>query len=89
MRRYSGLRARLCEEVGPDKSFGQETDLFYPPRCAICRSCFGGAKTACGQHQKTLPYTTNGGKQKGDFVELCASPLYYEVNVLDALLRIS
>jgi ComF family protein len=37
--------------------------------------------------KKDLPYTTGGGKQRGDFVSLCVAPLYYEGSVRDALLR--
>lgn len=41
----------------------------------------------CAVCEKNLPYTENGGRQKGDFVALCVSPLYYEGDVREALLR--
>jgi len=63
-------------------------DLFFPPRCAFCRKLLRrGESGMCAACEKSLPYTTDGGRQKGDFVELCVSPLYYEGNVRDALLR--
>lgn len=63
-------------------------DLIYPPKCAFCRSlipekCHG----ICEKCRNTLPYTKNGGVQHGNFFTACVSPLYYEENVRDALLR--
>ena len=34
-----------------------------------------------------MPFTKNGGKQRGNFFTACLSPLYYEREVRDALLR--
>lgn len=63
-------------------------DLLYPPRCAFCH-CFveSSAITVCEDCCKSLPYTTNGGRQKADFVAVCVSPLYYEGDVRESLLR--
>lgn len=63
-------------------------DLLYPPRCAFCH-CFvkSSAVAVCDECRKNLPYTTNGGRQKADFVAACVSPLYYEDDVRESLLR--
>lgn len=63
-------------------------DLLFPPRCAFCRKLLRrGENGICAVCEKSLPYTAGGGKQKGDFVDLCVSPLYYEGSVREALLR--
>ncbi|HBD87042.1 MAG TPA: amidophosphoribosyltransferase [Clostridiales bacterium] len=63
-------------------------DLLFPPRCAFCRKLLRrGESGMCAGGEVDLPYTKGGGKQKGDFVNLCVSPLYYEGNVREALLR--
>lgn len=63
-------------------------DLLYPPRCAFChRLVESSAVTICENCRKALPYTTNGGRQKADFVAACVSPLYYEDDVRESLLR--
>lgn len=63
-------------------------DLLYPPRCTFCH-CFvkSSAVAMCDNCRKNLPYTTNGGRQKADFVTVCVSPLYYEDDVRESLLR--
>lgn len=63
-------------------------DLLYPPRCTFCH-CFvkSSAVAICDNCRKNLPYTTNGGRQKADFVTVCVSPLYYEDDVRESLLR--
>lgn len=63
-------------------------DLLYPPRCIFCH-CFvkSSAVAMCDNCRKNLPYTTNGGRQKADFVTACVSPLYYEDDVRESLLR--
>lgn len=63
-------------------------DLLYPPRCPFCH-CFvkSSAVAICDNCRKNLPYTTNGGRQKADFVTVCVSPLYYEDDVRESLLR--
>lgn len=63
-------------------------DLLYPPKCAFCRCLIpAGQDGICEHCRKILPYTKNGGKQNGNFFTVCVSPLYYEENVRDALLR--
>lgn len=63
-------------------------DLLYPPRCAFChRFVQSSAVTICEDCRKSLPYTTNSGRQKADFVAACVSPLYYEDDVRASLLR--
>ena len=63
-------------------------DLVYPAYCAFCGALIeketGGICEKCG---KNLPFTKNGGKQRGNFFTACLSPLYYEREVRDALLR--
>lgn len=68
--------------------FNALLDLLYPPRCAFChRLVRSSAITVCEDCRKNLPYTTNGGRQKADFVAACVSPLYYEDDVRESLLR--
>ena len=63
-------------------------DLLFPPRCAFCRALLKKGETGmCAACEKNLPYTSGGGRQKGDFVEACVAPLYYEGTVREALLR--
>jgi ComF family protein len=63
-------------------------DLLFPPRCAFCRKLLRrGESGMCAECRISLPYTTGGGKQKGDFIYLCVAPLYYEGSVREALLR--
>lgn len=63
-------------------------DLLYPPRCAFChRFVESSTVTVCEECRKNLPYTANGGRQKADFVAACVSPLYYEDDVRESLLR--
>lgn len=63
-------------------------DLLYPSKCAFCgalieKKCRG----CCEKCEKNLPFTKNGGKQSGNFFTVSLSPLYYEREVRDALLR--
>lgn len=63
-------------------------DVLFPPKCAFCRRVLGaGESGVCAACAASLPYTSGGGKQKCDFVEVCVAPLYYEGAVRDALLR--
>ena len=63
-------------------------DLLYPPRCAFChRLVASSAVTICEGCRKNLPYTENRARQKMDFVASCVSPLYYENDVRQSLLR--
>ncbi len=63
-------------------------DLIYPPRCAFCRRFVdNGEIFICDDCLRSLPYTSGGGRQKADFVTACVSPLYYEGDVRESLLR--
>lgn len=78
----------IWEGVVMGKIWNELLDLLFPPRCAFCRKPLKrGESGMCADCVKTLPYTARGGKQKGDFVELCVAPLYYEGTVRDALIR--
>ena len=63
-------------------------DLLFPPRCAFCRKILDrGDVLLCADCEKTLPYTSGGGMQHGDFFSACIAPLRYEGPVRDSLLR--
>lgn len=63
-------------------------DLLYPPKCPFCRALLEDSyERICSDCVKKLPYTKNGGIIKGNFFTACVSPLYYEEEVRDALLR--
>lgn len=63
-------------------------DLFYPPRCAFCRKILKtGENGMCNKCDAKISRTNNGGAQGGDFISTCVSPLYYENEVRDAILR--
>ena len=63
-------------------------DLLFPPRCAFCRSLLQkGESGMCAACEKKLPYTANGGVKEGEFFSVCVSPLYYEGDVRESILR--
>lgn len=64
-------------------------DMLFPPKCAFCSSVLkNGEKDFCAKCEKSLPYTSGEKcKQKGVFFELCVSPLYYQDEVRQSLLR--
>ena len=63
-------------------------DLLYPPRCAFCRKILKtGEIGMCKKCGDTNKRTHNGGVQSGDFFSCCVSPLFYENEVRDAILR--
>lgn len=63
-------------------------DLFFPTRCIICRDFLGGGRPRiCPDCLEKLPYTSGGGRQKGDFFSACVSPLYYKKKLREAYLR--
>lgn len=63
-------------------------DLIFPTRCIACRRFLGGGKPRfCPACLEKLPYTSGGGRQKGDFFSDCVSPLYYEKEIREAILR--
>lgn len=63
-------------------------DLLYPPKCAFCGALVSKERQGCCEKcEKRLPFTKNGGRMSGNFFTVCLSPLYYEREVRDALLR--
>ncbi len=63
-------------------------DLLFPPKCVFCRRLVDrNDELICPKCKKELPYTENGGILKGNFFTSCVSPLYYENDVREALLR--
>ncbi|MCD7853201.1 MAG: double zinc ribbon domain-containing protein [Oscillospiraceae bacterium] len=68
--------------------FSTMLDLLFPPRCVFCRSFVKShAAPFCEKCRSSLPYTSGGGAQKGDFFSVCVSPLYYEGDVRESMLR--
>lgn len=62
-------------------------DLLYPPRCAFCHR-FTEGEIICKWCRKDLPYTRGAEQsQKFSHVSCCVSPLFYEGNVRQSLLR--
>ena len=63
-------------------------DLLYPPRCAFCHDFLETSREGICAHCKTgLPFAQNGGRQHFPFIPACVSPLNYEGNVRESLLR--
>ncbi len=71
------------------KLFDWLLELFYPTRCAFCRKLTGkSGMTVCADCRRHLPYTMGDGqRQKLTFIPCCVSPLYYEGDVRESLLR--
>lgn len=63
-------------------------DLLYPPRCAFCHNFLETSREGVCAHCRTgLPFAQNGGRQHFPFIPACVSPLNYEGNVRESLLR--
>lgn len=63
-------------------------DLLYPPRCAFCHAFLEtSGEGVCAQCKTGLPFAQNGGRQRFSFVRACVSPLTYEGDVRESLLR--
>ena len=64
-------------------------DLLFPPKCIFCgRFLQKGADCICPACAGSLPFTRGDRvSQKGDFFDLCVSPLLYEENVRKSILR--
>ena len=65
-------------------------DLFYPRRCVFCgrildKTVSGEACAACAA---ALPLTRGSWRTRGEFFDLCASPLYYEGPAEEAIRRL-
>lgn len=68
-------------------AFSELLDLLFPPRCVFCRKFLKrGEKSVCPRCEATLPYA-NGAERHGDFFTVCVSPLYYEGDVRESILR--
>lgn len=69
-------------------AFSALLDILFPPRCVFCRKILpSGQGSVCPKCEAELPYTGNNSAQKGDFFSVCVSPLYYEDEVRESLLR--
>jgi len=65
-------------------------DLFYPPKCAFCRSVLhaGEVDGFCAECADSLPYIQDGDCTKqGDHFSACISALYYTGTVRDSIHR--
>lgn len=65
-------------------------DLLYPPKCMFCHKLLESAdpELTCPECRASLPRTSGGGRQKGDFFSFCVSPLFYEEHIRDAVHRL-
>ena len=62
--------------------------LLFPPKCVFCGKILtGSGDPMCEKCDIALPYTAGGGKQSGDYFDLCVSPLRYEGTVRKSILR--
>lgn len=59
-------------------------DLLFPPRCPFCRKI--GKRGVCAACEAKLPYTEKPLREGAPFGK-CATPLYYEDAVREAMLR--
>ena len=63
-------------------------DLLFPPKCPICQQLVGLGESICPDCARSLPYASGGKiKQKGDFMEGCYSPFFYEEPLRASFLR--
>ncbi len=63
-------------------------DLLYPPKCAFCGKILPNHRHgACEKCLDALEFTPTGGVKRGDFYTSCVSPLWYENEVRDSILR--
>jgi ComF family protein len=67
--------------------FSALLDLLFPPKCVFCRRLLGDGDTWCARCAGNLPLTVNGGRQAGDFYDVCISPLFYKDAVRKSILR--
>lgn len=71
--------------MGP---FAALLDILFPPRCVFCRKILRSShESVCEKCLAELPYTGSDASQSGDFFSVCVSPLYYEGDVRESLLR--
>lgn len=64
-------------------------DLIFPPKCVFCgKFLANGDQKICKKCENNLPFTEGSGvSQKGEFFEICVSPLYYRDDVRKSILR--
>lgn len=63
-------------------------DWLYPGKCAFCHKITENGILICGQCIDELPYTGElACKQEFTNMDACYSPLYYEKNVRESILR--
>ena len=64
-------------------------DLLFPPKCIFCGKFLKkGAQCLCPSCVDTLPFTKGADvRQKGNFYDVCVSPLFYEGDVRKSILR--
>lgn len=63
-------------------------DILFPPKCVFCRKILKNSReSVCRTCLAELPYTGNNASQSGDFFSVCVSPLYYEDDVRQSILR--
>lgn len=64
-------------------------DLLFPPRCSFCRAVLkAGEAGICARCQSELPWIVGQeAEQKLEFISLCVSPLWYQGNVRESILR--
>ena len=69
------------------KFFDRVLELLYPTKCTFCHKLTGG-DTVCKSCAEKLPLTAGAAQaQKFPFISQCVSPLYYEGDVRESLLR--
>lgn len=69
-------------------AFRNLLDIIFPPKCVFCRKILPTSRrSVCDKCLDELPYTGSRCSQKGDFFSICVSPLYYEDEVRDSILR--
>jgi competence protein ComFC len=64
-------------------------DLLFPPKCIFCGKLLNkGVSSVCEKCAGALPYAKGTEiRQKGDFFDVCVSPLHYVDNVRKSILR--
>jgi len=64
-------------------------DLLFPPKCIFCGKFLKkGADCLCPRCAETLPFTKGSAAvQKGNYFDVCVSPLMYEGDVRKSVLR--
>ncbi len=69
-------------------TFRNLLDILFPPRCVFCRKILPTSRrSVCDACLDKLPFTGSHSSQKGDFFSVCVSPLYYEDEVRESILR--